>query len=712
MKLDVPLTLDTPQYVPVAEKRGHVLTATKTNNRVLKRVFSATEDTYLDDPDAYLNRLTTTVRWSLLELSRHACSAASGLEIQTLINIEEPTASSRRQRDVMSRLLTFWRSKNVPELVQEQLLSAIERRIGGMGGFYAKLGYDMGFDALKEASKLSERTLWSRITEQYVPDALEVFTVISTLYQGRGKVETVKNVRFEEGKEAWRQAKQAELVDERGLESELAEFLLGLEIYVAQTYNLPLRSDVLRLNTHQDLAMNQETILKILNGQLVPWKFVQNAAQRVCTPEVYDRLASSWDSLVAYDAERPSFAKQFYACCKRHGVSMSDLHYTQQITTVAERAGKSDQGKSYRADTVRTIIDGGGISAQTCARAMVAQVAEDTKEANELKQSYTDERRRFHTRAGSRAVHHHLDMVIAREWNGVRLIDLAAYLLRDENPTPSAIDTLARRISAIEYGGIRDNSIDKSELRTIDLAVEAIGKQKVSAVLKRLRLEGQLPEHCTQFETVREAAALLIEGVGSASLLSDRIGREASSIHFHINERRLRLMARGEDCPPLPLVTHMLECCNLTLDEKVKRDWYEQFPEYLRTRCRGGTARPLPRMLLTLVHAEQPTAKSFAQEHLPVYADSCVSNAISLLKAGKWPGWDAVERILSAAGIGCREYLWRFAEHLYWHDNNLQSGLALVVPSATQNKKTLHPIDFPGLTMQEMRDHVPRELLR
>lgn len=668
-------------------------------NTILQSIFERTDHCPCE-PKSELHRLIATVRWIELQLTRAEFSQETGINTRGVRIMEDPDFGDEgsQPRSTMTRVLDYWEQHGIAFGIRNQLLQLLEKKHGGgTMGFYRKLAYEIGPDVFDTTTELTPTILSHRKIISTVPPYLEVFSTVQQLYRGRGKNQTaLRNLRASEGKDAWISEKEAQL-QKRELEECYRDLLINLEVYMAEQRGHLLTTDNVRKEMGKGHNLPAETARNLLNGVWMPWDSVRDTVHLVVPDAERASIQREWDALWEREQSRVTFADTWHRHREMQNISGVDLIYAAGITDSHVRGTNAidlgDRVGGFHAyEVIRHVIEEGRVNDQISARALVALVTESKEEAEALKKQYYANKKRFHTRSGHLARGERLDLRIWRHYNGVSQDALARYMLPDANE--QEILTYRSRLSNIETHVIPDDALEPGELKKIRAAITSIGDQTVCDALSRRRWQS-IPTHCTAFRSVSDVITLLAEAHRGKSNLIDALRQNGASW----SNKYLSKVGAGSVCPDFPKIKKIITTFDLEVPEAVERDWYVRYADQLSTQY----ARALPRLLMTLIHYHEPSVRDFQRERCSDVSDSAHVQVISGLEAGQWPAWHPrVTRILSAAEITRDSVIWRFAEHLYHHDDHIEKALESVAAQMKREQKDLHPIHLPGITLAEL----------
>ena len=694
------LDLREPVLLSTEGLESHDLRNTNRNNTMLTSVFKKTAKEY-PSPGAQIARLVASVRWSELQLYRDDFAQEAGLGLPAVRRMEEQTGDYWSERNMFTRVLECWSAYGVADDVREQLLDLLQQKHGStFSAFYQRIMHEVGPERFDAALELSDvcRTLKRREYKGVLPAFQEVRDVISTLFRGRKKqMRALRNTRMTQAKDAWRDAKEQQLRD-RTLEEPLVTFLSRLEMWLAEYGGKTMSQESLYDCCNTVSTMMVVVAENLTNGVFVPWKDVKDMARIVCTAEERKTMKQQWDAAWEAETKRPTCEKAFEQALLESGLQKRDLVYALDIRSMLQSEGSCDSAE-YACATIKRIIREGGVSKYGGLRSLVALVTDDPHRREELWDAYRRERERSFMRAGS-CIEIDNNVRILREYNGVAIDDLVDALHDNDLFLDRSNGRLRSYLCDIEYGRIA--AVPKKDIRSIGRVIEKLGKEKEDAALERKPCNGEVLFHCRTFDTVHDAARLLSESHGSAYALSQFVHDEASDPRLHLSPTHLKEVAQGRRYPALPVVQHMIECNNVEMNEDVRREWFCVFPEQLWTRPRRPLSRPLPRLLMTLLHSQYVHSTHFLEEQFCDGDQKFILRPIYSLEDGEWPTWESVSRILSALGLQQNSATWQLAYYLYWNDDDVKGAIKHVKLRLEREKKDIHPIHVPGITAEEL----------
>ena len=699
------IDIDEPTLIPVGDDEG-----VEQENRELERIFAQTAELY-PALNVQLPRLVATVRWSLLAMSRGEFSDASGLNGRTVYNLEakvRPIEHVRREN--IATLVASWSKHHISQDVCDQLLDIFQEHYGGIHGLYRRLQFECGSKRFEQKTGLSSGSLSRRTKSHTVPSYHEVHTIIQTLFAG-STVKTLRDRRTLQAQHVWREEKQSQLT-ERELEHPLTQFLIALEIFCAEKYTSVLSGPTLTNRLPKTLQLTSYAARSLINGQLIPWEKVEHLAKKVLQKEEYATVKEAW--LEAWDTEqqRTTFESLFRKTMKEYGVHMRDISYALNILDSQDRgtARKKDVDRKLpfrESANLSHVLSGGSFYDQATARAMVAALTEDENEQDALHEAFRDERRRFYRRSGSDLQGERLEMTIDREWNGVTPECLAETVLRAQPQSSEDMPTLAKRIRRIEWGTARADEVKKGEVSMLREKTWQAGEDPVQRIPARQRRADAVPRHLldVHFSSIADAIGMLRKGTGSYDKISEIIRAHTSDPQLFVGTTNLPRIEKTGFVPPWPVLQSLCDACGLTKIEGMRRNWHELFPEQLWTRDRLPLARPLPRLLTTLVYRTEPSLNRFSQERGVPYGQ--VRHTIAVLENGGWPDWSPnVINILSAADIKRSSVEWRLAQYLYENDDDVSGAVSMLSRQLKREGKDIHPVHLPGITLSELSRYI------
>ena len=175
-------------------------------------------------------------------------------------------------------------------------------------------------------------------------------------------------------------------------------------------------------------------------------------------------------------------------------------------------------------------------------------------------------------------------------------------------------------------------------------------------------------------------------------------------------------MAEGKFVPALPPLRVMAKSTiDVLLTQDVVRDWHAQFPHQLKKGAMdiGTFTQPLPRVLCTLLATKEASAIRFFEDRVPGIVPTQGTKMLRDLEEGKPIEWKYIHKILLATGVLPGQIPYRLAKAL--HDcgtGGTDAVLAELVPVLQQQNLDIHPVNLPGLTLEELEPHWQRTARR
>ncbi|MBI3618477.1 hypothetical protein HY213_00400 [Candidatus Peregrinibacteria bacterium] len=701
MHADERLDLRQPDYVdpacmPLRQREG-----AQKNNHLLRSIFERSEKDF-PLPAAQIGRLLATVRWSILHLSRKRFSKATGISANAVALLElEREGHEKKQYHVKTAILRFWEKQGIVSGIREQLLELLEEdRGGGFEGFYRKICIECGVDAFERAAGINIGTLWGREQGEVVPALAEVVRIVRELYAGNGAEQEKKHrLRLEQGTRIWTREKTARYT-QRTLEQPLQRLLIGAERQMGSA------GETLNGKTMSRwFDLQSKTANGILNGDILPWDAIESIARRVIPAKELGAFYTAWRTLVVQDKKRQSFTTAWERARDEHGWNNQELAYCLNITPPEQRTEgyKKTRKEGFRPSSViRKMMQANGLSTLAPPRALVDLVCDDDRELTaQLRALFHADRERHYLRGGEGAKGKGLILRIAREFNGVSPGQLASSLRAD-----AADATLLReQIIETERGNVETRFLSETIMQTLLRLTEDLGQKRSEKALNRRRRKGELPIHCQRGTTVAQTVLLLREGMGNYDFLTEAIQRKTGDRSRSMSAPMLRRIAEERACPPLPMLKSLLESCGAEITPETERDWYARFPETLLKEGFGHigqSRRPLCRLLLTLIHAQEISAKAFSASRFPELYHGTLAKLLRGIEDGIHPAWVQVETVLTAAEVMPGSIPWKLAELLYGNHDDIQAALSQLRPQLARQGLRVEPASLPGLTWKEL----------
>ena len=408
--LDVRLELTGPQFLN-QETTGIPSERVAELNAMLKKVFAENKTD--------LPKLIAQVRTSLGLLPNQLADSIDMARFRYKATEKDlPGAYTRKEGERYTDMFAAWRLKAVSEGVREQCLQLL---IGEatLDGLYQRMGVDIGGKEMENRIP----NIWSRLLQRKnfpegfpptVPDFLEVLQHVDQLYPE--VMENEQNVpplaverrraRIAEATTLWETEKWNGLRI-RALPEPLIRLHVALEQRIATEHQQPMTLKF----AHEIYGVSSPILQKLLNGEMVPWEDVKPLAEALGLT-VGASYRTEWEEQYDIEFHRPKFRDAFFTALSERGYSLNDL---------ARWLGISSESESlrFRADNViRSVLDENVNSSQVPIAALIALVAKDDKEKDQLTKAFNEERTLYYRRTGSWLRGEGLHMRLERELAG------------------------------------------------------------------------------------------------------------------------------------------------------------------------------------------------------------------------------------------------------------------------------------------------------
>lgn len=538
-----------------------------------------------------LARALVTIRARELGMTRMEFARRSGISRGTLRDLELGVHAPTRR--LLRRLLAAYRACGVngPHLDEVRRLYTGPK--GTLGELIAWLEVQAG-SARELAARvgISPSTLWEYRRGRF-PLPLKLFR---QLCKAAGE-----DPRPVEG--VWLAAERDRLTA-RGYPAPLAEFWALAHRGGYTDKDLP------------GLGVGTAALRRLRYLELPPWEEVAAAARTICRGEAE---VQSLDRLWA-GAER----EQEGRVRDEFGVRLRELRRKRGVPR-RDLADLFGIGGKKPAQAIKHIEEGGAYSAHAYPAGLAAVLTDDPAERADLVARWAARRGRFLLRHRPETW---AELRLRREAFGFSLADLEPVL----GYTPA-------EYQRIERGVIR---LPEAARARILAAVDRAGEQKVANLLARRRAEVSRRESWRAPASVAAMLSLLAEREGGLVPLVRLLKRSGVR---GIWPGRVKAIAAGRELPPWPVVERIARACGVADLTAAHRDWQVRYRERLEA---AGVA-PLA-VEVRLVVAEAADSARALSPKLGVSYPVLIRD-LQRMDRGKPVRWEAVERILRAAGV-------------------------------------------------------------
>jgi transcriptional regulator with XRE-family HTH domain len=546
-------------------------------------------------------------------MTRLEFSRRSGISRGTLrdleLGIHTPTRRSLQQ------FLSYCQKQGVAEAPLEELRRLYAGSGEGLDTFLARLELLAGSSReLAHRVGLSAATLWEYRRGHFPLPLPLLRKLCEVVGQDPAPAETL-----------WRVVEKRRLL-ERGYPEPLAEFwaLCGREGY-SEKHLL-------------HLGLSTATARRLRYLELPPWDEVVDVVKAMCREESdLQNLQTLWqrEAPTPADPGPDRFGAQLKRLRKRQGLTRREL------ADLFEIGGKKP------ARIIKYIEEDGFYSAQAHPAGLVALLSDDPSERSRLLDWWRQRRRQFHRRHRPEM---RVELRLAREIYGFELRDMERIL----GYSPAEYQRIERGVGPLlETAGAR-----------ILQAIHQAGERAVGVILERRRLcqaeqaAWQLPPSLQGF------IALLARREGGLIPLSRLLRRAGLK---GLWTARLRLILRGEEVPPWPVLAQIAEVCGVTEWTEVERDWRVRYRAHLEATGRS----PLGVEVRLLISQVASTLRAFSPRLGLNY--SVLVRELQRIDRDDPVKWDHVERILRATGLPPHSDPWKEI-HALWYTASERRG--------------------------------------
>ncbi|PIR54585.1 hypothetical protein COU75_00090 [Candidatus Peregrinibacteria bacterium CG10_big_fil_rev_8_21_14_0_10_42_8] len=707
-----------------------------------------------------LPKIIAVMRWSELGLTIDDAKVAVGLSGHGYKTLETDLEGRWPMFFTYEKLFQFWKNEtdislgireqcldllSFPHIFEQEnpkrgeiynpqptLLDIIEQSRSGIGhvlnhhdmnAFYHRLGYDVGHEHINDNFKGHWSRLHTRKDYGTVPPAVEVMTVVDTLYDDDPQMHAL---RLAEGEGLWCEIKMNQY-RERGVEDLMAKLLTGIEFDTAKhwewNYNdgntkwsepMTFRAEAIK----EVYGLTDLPSQRLTQTEYVEWEEIEHIARGVIPTEQLDEFERDWKTDYEVEKKRQSFRSVAIEAMENRGLNYKSIADVLGLKIDDTRRQKADDERSTRdrpEAQIRQIICYNRQSSSVAIEGILRCLAQGEEEYEHIRQIYIEERKRYYKRTGAAITGDGLHMRILRELGNVSMEDLAKRFL----PQKSHNDKVA----------IRKKDLELQKLERQEGKTHAISFEKVYAIIEKeiqkraeeveeaiAKLDA-FPEDLKVFTSVEQMAANCIKGMKGAVYVNEAMENNTGNDAMWLRSDVVQNIAEDGFVPTLPSLRLMAKSTtDQVLPVAVIRDWYEKFPEQLQ---KGSphfshnfpVTEPLARSLCTMMSAKDASIIQFferTQGITPTHGTKLVRD----IESGDIPSnkMEWIRKIAIAAGYKPRygdrdpsvEY--RFLEELYINGQNMQKALAVVIPLLKIEKRDIHPINLPGTSLQEIEE--------
>lgn len=691
------IDLREPERASTAGLEGHDLRSISIINDHLDMVFAGTES----DLPKVLVQVRADLRLSIEQLAEKAGISSNGYRPMEKDKVSDGHDLSHRVK--YTNVMDVWRESGIPEGVREQCLDLLTQP--DIGGFYHRIGYDIGHEEFERQFPGFFNTLWQRNKTGAVGSLLEVRNIVSTLYKTTARSPDWKkyrlNLRLQQGRDAWKRSKSSQLSN-RGIEQPLATLLTVIEQDLAEHHGVTFTAAALR----DAYGLGPLAAQRLLQCDFTEWEDVEAIASKLCAPDDVETLRKSW--LVEHEREksRVTLERAVNGLLEESKLTATDVAKFIGVKPPEERIkGYSvERRHRYRADNeVRRALSGEGASSQVAIDAVIAVVTAERPELQEeLVRLHAEDRTRYYRRSGSMLHGQGLDMRILRERAGVqKMSELAEVLLPDKSGKKELrrADLSLQRLERQE-GGARAFTFEEAERE-----LRRIADRKVAEALRRYKLRNEIPDELKEHTTITDMAnnaILAVNGAKTVSRLLEESGARDEKKWIRCDQ--ISRMSEGLYVPSLPTVYAIHQSIfKETLPEDIRADWYARYPDFLRRRKTHPVKHPLGRVLGTIVAGlDGDHAKFYSERYTRAAPSKASQDFFRLQRYGEVPTERFLHGTLLAAGIEEHDISWQLAQVLLKARASVSEAVASVRDLLEERNLDPTPVNLVGLTEQEI----------
>ncbi len=720
---DEKIPLEEPQLWKVGEFKSYERMAVSRGNTALHNVFENTR--------TKLPRLIATVRWSKLRMPLVGFAHAAGMSSNGYHPMEQDRKpTGRAHLSKYTRLLDFWEQNGISFGIREQLLdllinpdfleldescvdllTAIQHirtqtqhllTSNDMAAFYHRVGYDKGHAVIEQdfPGLYSATWQWEKIGT--VPEFLKLINFVETMYSGESEaVKQKRKLRMAQAEALFDVVKRNQYLG-RTLEKPLADFLVAIEKDLAFDQATTLTAKSLGDKYHLSSSQSE----KLIQMQLLPVGTIEPIARCVMDPATVEGFLKEWDKAYGTEMQRSKFGAECAGAMQEQGLNSADLGRLLEVKAPEFRGKQAKRSKQrYRPDSeVRGVLSSNRVSSQIPVEALIQLIASGEYQANQLRNSYVSERKRFFVRNGYRKSGEGLRMCISRELAGASMSELARLFL----PAEQRGDKQAVRQKDLELQRLERQEGTQHDITfaAVFVFLKQISDEKVAAALQRLSTIDEMDEKLKEFSTVPEMAHNLIVGMRGAKAISETMQSQARCKTQRVRPDLITKMSQGTYVPALPALRLMANCTvHRTLPLPVVLDWYQRMPEQLRQGLEhfGQFKQPLARVLCTLIATIEASPLRFFSTRVPSrgLVPELGTKHLRQINAGETVEWSYINQyLLALTEPGKIPY--RLAQELYKNGGNVKQAAATLLPEIQAGQADVNAMTLPGLLPAEL----------
>lgn len=717
------LTLEAPDTWNVDDFQGYERMAVSRGNTVLETIF--------DETRTPLPKLIASVRWSQLRFPYREFAIACGMSPNGYKPMEQdPKPRAIPHREKYTKLLRFWEKQGIasgireqlidlltiPELLDEHpesadLLDVVQHMrseaelvlgIDQMTAFYHRIGYDVGHEAVEKKFHSFYNTAWQRQRTGTVPDYRTLLELVNTMYAGRGDAKTrMRTLRLQQAEAVWEGVKRKQYLD-RTLEPPLADMLIAMERHIATTHDATLTAETLR----DAFGLGPMHSQHLIQCELIEPDAMLHAMTTCVPAKGRKDMQAAWAAAFEAEQQRGSFRRLCQEAMAERGYTAAD------VATILGVKAPEDRGKEpvereyrYRPDSeVRGVLLHNQVSRQIAVEAMVQIVARDTTHADALRQAYIHDRTRFFMRTGARLSGNGLRMRIARELANMSMAELALHFLpKKDHGNAAVVRAKDLELQRLERNEGKTHSITHGRVLRI---VDGVAATRAQEALGRAASYGELSPETLSSDGVQSFAQQLIAALKTgAGGISDAMRNMARNDDEWLRSDLITTMAEGTFVPTLPQLRLMAKStADAALPEEVLANWYARFPQALTggVMLFGTFAKPLPRVLCTLIATKESNPITFFKDRVPGVVPTVGTKHLRSLEAGESVDWKYLHKYLLACGLQPGQMSYKLAKLLYDNGGDTAAAIRELKPGLEKARLQPSALTLPGLLPEEL----------
>lgn len=466
-----------------------------------------------------------------------------------------------------------------------------------------------------------------------------------------------------EAEAIWHRDRQQHL-EQRGIATAYARFLRLIEVRKVS----PLMMEAL----HDAFGITHGLARKLANCKPVAFDEVKGIAKNFLNKQEFDDIESTW----VYEKEaieREGFPDAFVRVRDEVGITNNDIVEALQVKPSAYRGKKERRPEGFKpSHVVRGTYQYVSFSPLAPAGALVEIIARpdvectiDDEQMNErryLRELFMRDRAAHYQRRGSRVAEPELRLT--REFWGVepKLLKGIGGLSGEE-------------ILRVEMG---DKTASPKIINRLLCRAETLGKARAQAA-KQCReaiVEDRTKKANATPRSMEEFVEVLCDRVGGwGKVIQMNLPDPDSDEKAHIGALTFQAIGvgKGKHVPPWPVVEKIVRRCGADVHPELEEDWYEKYPQQLRTGDGKKIKTPLARGIMTAIGHHVAERKDIAAAL--GMNPQVVTKPILQLSQGIFPEWRFLSRILSGIGMGIDDPIYRYLQILHSKQGDVRSSL-------------------------------------